>query len=61
MKNINFLFLGLAIIGVIALGSIGVAIAEGSVLGIIITCLASISIIGFGFMLKRKMRKANKI
>lgn len=61
MKNINFLFLGLAIIGVIALGSIGVAIAEGSFFGIIISCLASITIIGFGFMLKKKMRQANKL
>ncbi|MEC1721035.1 DUF5325 family protein [Schinkia azotoformans] len=58
MKNINFLFLGLAIATVIALMLIGVAIAERSLLGIILSITATVLITGLGFSLKKKMRKA---
>lgn len=61
MKNINFLFLGLAIATVISLMLIGIAIAERSILGIISSILASIVIMGFGFMMKKRMREANKL
>ncbi|WP_458414034.1 DUF5325 family protein [Schinkia sp. CFF1] len=61
MKKINFLFLGLAIATVIALMSIGVAIAERSILGVILSIIASILIMGVGFSLKKKMREANKL
>lgn len=58
MKNINFLFLGLAIATVIALMLIGVAIAERSLLGIIFSITASVLTTGLGFSLKKKIRKA---
>ncbi|KEF36017.1 hypothetical protein M670_04816 [Schinkia azotoformans MEV2011] len=58
MKNINFLSLGLAIATVIALMLIGVAIAERSLLGIILSITATVLITGLGFSLKKKMRKA---
>lgn len=58
MKNINFLFLGLAIATVIALMLIGVAIAERSILGIILSILGSVLLTGLGFSLKKKIRKA---
>ncbi|EKN68493.1 DUF5325 family protein [Schinkia azotoformans] len=58
MKNINFLFLGLAIATVIALMLIGVAIADRSLLGIILSITATVLITGLGFSLKKKMRKA---
>ncbi|HHW38239.1 MAG TPA: YlaF family protein [Bacillales bacterium] len=58
MKNINFLFLGLAIATVIAMMLIGVAIAERSILGIILSITATVLITGLGFSLKKKMRKA---
>jgi len=61
MKNINFLFLGLAIATVISLMLIGVAVAERSILGIISSILASILLMGFGFMMKKRMRAANKL
>ena len=58
MKNINFLFLGLAVATVIAMMLIGVAIAERSVLGIILSIVASVLLTGLSFSLKKKMRKA---
>lgn len=58
MKNINFLFLGLAVATVIAMMLIGVAIAERSVIGIILSIVASVLLTGLGFSLKKKMRKA---
>lgn len=61
MKKINVLFLGLAIVTVISLMSIGVAIAERSILGIVFAMTATILIMGFGFMLKKRMREANKL
>ncbi len=57
-KNINFLFLGLAIATVITMMLIGVAIAERSVLGIILSITATVLITGLGFSLKKKIRKA---
>lgn len=58
MKNINFLFLGLAVATVIALMLIGVAIAERSILGITLSILGSVLLTGLGFSLKKKIRKA---
>ncbi len=58
MKNINFLFLGLAVATVIAMMLIGVAIAERSLLGIILSILATVLLTGLGFSLKKKIRKA---
>ncbi|HHY73903.1 MAG TPA: YlaF family protein [Bacillus bacterium] len=61
MKKINFLFLGLAIATTLSLASIGIAIAEESILGIILAIVATVLITGFSFMLKKRMREANKL
>lgn len=60
MKNINIFFLGLAIVTVIAMGSIGIAIAEGSIVGVICLTIATIALMGFGFIMKKKMREGKK-
>lgn len=61
MKKMNILFLGLAILTVICLMSIGISIAEKSIQGIILATTATILITGFGFMMKKKMRAAGKL
>ncbi|WP_102347077.1 YlaF family protein [Bacillus sp. Marseille-P3661] len=61
MKNVNFTLLSLAILTVVCLMLIGVAIAERSIIGILLAVIASILVIGFGFVMKKKMRESGKL
>lgn len=61
MKNINFLFLSLAILTVIFIMLIGIAVAERSVVGIILSIIATILVMGFSFKMKKKMRESGKL
>lgn len=61
MKNINFLFLSLAILTVIFIMLIGITVAERSVVGIILSIIATILVMGFSFKMKKKMRESGKL
>jgi hypothetical protein len=57
MKKLKWIPLLLAVIGTICLISIGISIAEGSTLGICVSIVLLILIMGIGFMTKKKMRE----
>ncbi|WP_244093843.1 YlaF family protein [Jeotgalibacillus sp. R-1-5s-1] len=57
MKNGNGIFLFLAILAVVAMSAIGIAVAERSVTGILISLVVFIAIFGLGFKTKKKMRE----
>lgn len=61
MKNKNIIFLVLAIITVGFLMLIGISISEGSIIGIILSILGTILIMGLGFTAKRNLREKGKI
>jgi hypothetical protein len=60
MNKKNLIFLLIATTGVFFFGLIGVSVAERSVPGVILSLFASILVIGFGFMLKKKWREQNE-
>ena len=59
--NIKWNFLILAILAAMSIGSIGVFIAEKSIIGIIAAIVILCAIMGFGFSQKKKMREAGKL
>jgi hypothetical protein len=52
----NFLFLCLAITGVIFFILTGISVAERSLLGFSLSMIGAVLTIGFGFMLKKRWR-----
>ncbi|WP_059104985.1 DUF5325 family protein [Shouchella shacheensis] len=60
MKKENLLFLLLSIISVICIMSIGVAVAERSVLIAIFACVGLVIAMGLGFTLKKKGRESKQ-
>jgi drug/metabolite transporter (DMT)-like permease len=56
MKKKNLIFLFIAVMGVFFFGLTGVSVAERNLLGVVLSLLASIMVIGVGFMLKKKWR-----
>ncbi|ARK31154.1 DUF5325 family protein [Halalkalibacter krulwichiae] len=61
MKKENLLFLLLAIISVICIMSIGVAIAERSILIAFLSIAGVIIATGLGFTLRKKVRESNEL
>lgn len=61
MKNVNIPMLLFAILTAICIMLIGVAIAERSLLGIILSIIAVIIVTGLGFTTKKKMRENGRI
>ncbi|WP_017753575.1 DUF5325 family protein [Calidifontibacillus oryziterrae] len=61
MKKINVLFFSLAIVTVVCMMLIGIAIAIGSLIGIILASLATILVMGFSFSMKKKMRNSGRL
>lgn len=61
MKAANFIFLGFAVAAAISIMLIGVAIAEESILGILLSIAAFTAIMGFGFVTKKKFREQGKL
>ena len=59
--KIKWNFLVLAILATIAIGSIGVSIAEKSWIGIVVAIILLCAIMGYGFSTKKKMREAGKL
>ncbi|WP_419883715.1 DUF5325 family protein [Peribacillus sp. B-H-3] len=59
--NIKWNFLLLALLAVASISWIGISIAEQSIAGVIISIFALFIIMGYGFTLKKKMRKKGKL
>lgn len=59
MKN-NAVFILFAFAAVIAMSGIGVAIAERSAIGAIVSILAVIAVFGMGFKTKKKFREQSE-
>lgn len=57
MKNIKWPLLAFAIGAAICMMGIGIAVAERSILGIILSIIALIFVMGYGFKTKKKMRE----
>lgn len=55
MKQIKWIFLFFAIIAAASMMGIGIAIAERSILGIILSTIAVVAVFGFGFSFKSKL------
>ncbi|MFC0470572.1 DUF5325 family protein [Halalkalibacter kiskunsagensis] len=61
MKKENVLFLLLAAITVICIMSIGVAVAERSILIALLAIAGVILATGLGFTLRKKLRESNEV
>ncbi|MCA1029913.1 YlaF family protein [Bacillus timonensis] len=61
MKSVNLPMLGFAIATAFFMMLIGVAISYKSLLGIILSIIAVIIIMGLGFTTKKKMREKGRI
>jgi len=57
---VNLIMLGFSIITVAFMMIIGIAIAERSILGIILSIFAVFIVTGFGFITKKKMREQSR-
>ncbi|AOV08389.1 YlaF family protein [Sporosarcina ureilytica] len=57
MKDIKWVFVLYSIAAVLAMCSIGVSVALSSLFGIILSIVALIFIMGYGFKTKKKMRE----
>lgn len=57
MKQIKWVFLIYALAAVLSMSGIGIAVAERSLTGILVSSGAFIVIMGMGFKTKRKMQK----
>jgi len=60
MKKIQWNFLLLALLATASMAWTGIAIGEGSVIGIILSILSLFVIMGFGFATKKKLREKEK-
>ncbi len=61
LKDIQWIFVLYAIGAVLAMCSIGVFIARSSIIGIAMSIVALILIMGYGFKTKKKMREAGTL
>ncbi|WP_453997220.1 YlaF family protein [Bacillus nitroreducens] len=61
MKNVNIPLLLIAISVAVCIMLIGVAVAERSLLGIILSIIAVIIVTGLGFSTKKKMRENGRL
>lgn len=60
MDRKKIIFLLVAITGVFFFGLTGVSVAERSLIGAILSLIASILVIGMGFTLKKKWRESEE-
>lgn len=60
MNKIHWPFLWMAIAAVASIMGIGIAIGYRSTLGMLTSVVALILVMGFGFMLKKKIRESGK-
>lgn len=61
MNQIKWPFLFLALGAVVCLIGTGIAVSFRSPIGIILTLIAFIFVMGFGFITKKKMRESGKL
>lgn len=61
MKDIKWIFVLYSIGAVLAMCSIGVFVGRSSILGIIISIVALILVMGYGFKTKKSMREAGTL
>lgn len=61
MKDIKLVFVLYSLAAVLAMCFIGVSIGRSSLLGIFISLIALILIMGYGFKTKKKMREAGTL
>ncbi|WP_230129321.1 DUF5325 family protein [Bacillus sp. CECT 9360] len=61
MKNVQWNFLILALLATASLAWTGIAIAERSIIGIVLSIVALFVIMGFGFATKKKKREKGKL
>ena len=61
MKDIKWIFVLYAIGAVLAMCGIGVFVARNSIVGILLSIVALILIMGNGFKTKKKMREAGTL
>ncbi|MGG0720300.1 YlaF family protein [Robertmurraya massiliosenegalensis] len=55
MSKIKWPFLFLAIVAVACMSGVGIAISYRSIIGTVLSLLAFVVVMGFGFVLKRKI------
>ncbi|AIM17551.1 MULTISPECIES: YlaF family protein [Neobacillus] len=61
MNQVKWPLLIYAILAAVCIMGIGVAIAEKSLIGVFISIVAGIIVIGLGFKTKKRMRKEGKL
>lgn len=61
MKDIKWIFVIYAIAAVLAMCAIGVSVGRSSILGIVVSIVALILIMGYGFKTKKSMREAGTL
>ncbi|WP_163184290.1 YlaF family protein [Neobacillus sedimentimangrovi] len=61
MSKVKWPLLIYAILAAVCIMGIGVAIAEKSLIGVFISIVAGIIVIGLGFKTKKRMRKEGKL
>ncbi|TDB55231.1 YlaF family protein [Bacillus sp. CBEL-1] len=61
MKNIKWVFVLYAMLATFSIMAIGIFIGEGSAIGVIGSLVALVTIMGFGFTTKKKMREKNQL
>ncbi|MCP8970294.1 DUF5325 family protein [Ectobacillus ponti] len=57
MEQIQYRFLMTAIVAVIFMIGIGIMVAESSTAGVIVCIIGTIASMGYGFAMKRKLRR----
>ncbi|WP_088005811.1 YlaF family protein [Indiicoccus explosivorum] len=58
MKEIKWVFVFYSLAALVAMAGIGVAVGERSVIGIILTAVVLMVVMGMGFRTKKRMREA---
>jgi len=61
VKDIKWNFLIMALLATASISFIGIAIAEKSIFGAVISLIVLCGIMGYGFSQKKKLRNAQKI
>ncbi|OMP68484.1 YlaF family protein [Domibacillus epiphyticus] len=61
MPNIQWPFLGFAVLAALCMIGMGVAIGEQSWIGAILSIVFLLAVMGFGFSYKAKMRRAGRL
>ncbi|OLN21156.1 hypothetical protein BTO30_16380 [Domibacillus antri] len=61
MPNIQWPFLGFAVLAALCMIGMGVAIGEQSWIGAVLSIVLLFGVMGFGFSYKAKMRRAGRL